>query len=168
MTGAEAKTSLADCRETALSLLDRQAYLSPALCQKLRQRGFAEPLVRQVVADLIAAGLLNDVETARSWLARKRESGTPLGEQRLRAALYRRGLSAATVADACGDGDLETRRSDELARAITAARGKLRALAREPDSRVRQTKLLRFLAGRGFSRELASLALQQLAQPGEP
>jgi SOS response regulatory protein OraA/RecX len=72
------------------------------------------------------------------------------------------------VADACGDGDLETRRSDELARAITAARGKLRALAREPDSRVRQTKLLRFLAGRGFSRELASLALQQLAQPGEP
>lgn len=161
MTEAAASNVQTACREAALAYLDRQAYLSPALRQKLRKRGFPEPAVRQVLAALTAAGLLNDVETARQWIDRKRESGTPVGEQRLRAALHRRGLSGDTVAQACDSADSDTGRANERQRALRAARGKLRALSRESDPQIRRTKVLRFLAGRGFSADVAMDAVRQ-------
>ena len=167
MTETADRDVLAACREAALVYLDRQAYLSPALREKLRKRGFAAPVVQQVLAALTAAGLLNDVETARQWIDRKRESGTPLGEQRLRAALYRRGLSGDTVAQACDSADSDTGRAEERQRARRAARSKLRTLSREPDPQVRRTKMLRFLAGRGFSADVAMDAVRRMDEPDD-
>jgi SOS response regulatory protein OraA/RecX len=167
MTAATNREALAACREAALAFLDRQAYLSPALRQKLLKRGFATAVVQQVLADLTAANLLNDVATARFWIDRKRESGTPVGEQRLRAALYRRGLSGDIVKQACDSADSDTGGAEERQRALRAAKSRVKALAREPDPQVRRTRMLRFLAGRGFSADVAMDTIRRMDTPDE-
>jgi regulatory protein len=103
------------CYDKALDLLARRAHFSAELEAKLSRRGFSSEQVAETLERLAAGRYLDDLETARGFVAERR-GRNGWGRARLEAELLRRGASAA-AADAALAG-LEEEDEWELARQV--------------------------------------------------
>ena len=142
--------------ERAMRLLSLRAHTSSELRQKLLRAGFPPEEVDRTVAECEKRHYLDDRLFAEDCTGLWLERGH--GVRSIRCKLRRKGIGTETAAAALDQ--LEEREPQAACRAIE---GRVPALLREKDPRKRRAKALRFLAGRGFSGNALSAAMQHLA-----
>lgn len=147
-------------KAAALNYVSANARTVEEVRRNLTAKGFAEPVVEDAVAGLVAAGLLDDDAYAAAY-ARSRFTASGHGPARIRQDLFRRGVARATI-DAALAGLAEDEDLD--ARARTDAEAKWRGLASEPDRRKRVRKTMEFLVRRGHGFDTARAAAEAAAR----
>ncbi len=141
--------------EQAVRLLGSRPHFRRELEQKLAARAYEGAEIAPALDRLAGAGYLDDLSTARSFIAQRLARG-PEGKLKLKAELERRGASSgaiATVLAEIPEDDLESARQ---AAAKWSRRGKSDPAA-----------LARHLASKGFSRRAIGLAVKELGGGGE-
>jgi regulatory protein len=145
-------------REAALSLLERTRRTRLDLRHRLREKGYADPVVDAVLGRLAEVGLIDDAEYARAWLA-GRWGRRMAGWRRLEADLRRRGIAAEDIASARAALEREQGAADEVTGARRAiAQAERRYAKLEP--RVRRQRLYALLARRGYDSDTIERALR--------
>ncbi|HYM82183.1 MAG TPA: regulatory protein RecX [Candidatus Limnocylindria bacterium] len=145
------------CREAALRLLERTRRTRSDLERRLAEKGFAAPIVGDVLDRLAGVGLVDDVEYARAYLS-GRWGRRPAGWRRLEQDLRRRGVCAEDVAQA----RLRLEAVQGAADEVTAARKVVAQAARRYAKlapRMRRQRLYALLARRGFDGDTIEAAL---------
>jgi len=132
----------AAARERCLRLLSVRARSTSELRERLARAGFERTVVDPVLIGLSEAGLVDDEEFARSWIAGRASAG--IGRRRLRAELARKGIERNVM-----ERLLAEQVDDE------AERGRLEILARKRLARAGMdaptlARVRRFLIGRGY------------------
>ena len=139
----------------AYRLLGHRARSRAELRRRLLQKEHEESVVDEAVARLVAEGLLDDAQFARSYVADKRAlSGW--GEQRIRRGLAELGVDAAS-ADAALGAATEASGDEELERALALLRGK--GAPRAPLEAARR-RAYQALLRRGFAGGVAYAAVR--------
>ena len=145
------------CYRKAIDLLARRSHFERELERKLAKRGYDEIEIAETVERLRGENLLDDARTARE-LIRSRLARGPIGRNKLRADLARRGVAKEIVTEA-----LEALTPDddrELARQAAERWLRSRRSGRSPERE--KAALARHLAGRGFSRRAVYSALEEM------
>lgn len=131
---------------------------------RLERWGGEAALAERVIAELVAAGVLDDGRAAeafcRAALARR-----PVGRAWLRARLEALGIGPEDAARAI-DAALEGASDAEAARGVAAAAA--RRLPGGLSDAARRRRVLGALARRGFDAEASERALEAVLGPGEP
>lgn len=157
-----AAEQLQSARVKALRYLAYRPRTAHEVRLKLRQQGFAEDVVAQVMEQLLTRGDLNDTAYAQAYLASRLDRRGD-GPQRLRHDLRRHGVQRELVEETIQRLDAE----DVLGAARTQARKRWPRLAGDADPARRRKKLLDFLRRRGFSYDTAQQVVKEL-EHGEP
>ncbi len=157
------------CRERALGLLDRRAHSLGELRDKLLARGFDDALVTLVTRDLQRCGLLDDRSFAAAFCEERLRGPRPTGPARLKADLLRRRVPPEIAEEAVRAAVDQPGSDTEFQSALAAGRRKWEALRGRPghDPRKDRDRVLRFLAGRGFSGAACRRVLDALQQGEE-
>ncbi len=138
--------------EAALVLLEVRARASREIETRLKQKGYEEPVIAQVIEKLRRLELLDDTLFAHQWVeARSRIGGSrPIGRRRLTTELFQKGVAKDEILEAVA----RVTDDDEMALAREAARKKVRHVPTDPDTlRAERQKLMGFLQRRGFGWE---------------
>lgn len=149
----------AAAREAALKLLERTRRTRADLARRLRDKGYDEPVVAEVLERLAGVGLIDDVEYARAFLAGRwgrRAAGWRVLEQDLR----KRGVPSEDIASARARFEQAQGPADEVRLARRVAEQAERRYARL-DPRIRRQRLYALLARRGFDGDTIAQALRQ-------
>jgi len=147
-------------REKCLRLLAIRARSAAELRDGMRGVGFGEGVMEAVLLGLERAGLVDDEEFARSWVASRQPSGRS-GRRKLRWELRSKGLSEDAIRRAVDEGiddEMEVRAAMEVVRRRLRGRR-----AAEQDT----ARLRRLLVGRGFEFETVSTVLGRMAEEEE-
>jgi len=144
VTQASSDKSLA--KEKALKLLELRPRSERELKQKLRQKGFTEKIIFEVVSDLKRVDLINDEKFAESW-ASSRLNNKPMGKFLLKQELFRKGIKKELIEDVIRK-SFEDEKEVELAAKLLEKR---KRLFQNLENRKIQKKLSDFLLRRGFS-----------------
>jgi regulatory protein len=136
----------------ALEALARKERTVAELGSWLRGRGVEYQQVEEVVDELVSTGVLDDARYARRYAEDKREL-RGWGSERIRAALFERGVGEEDVEEALGDGGGEG--EVELALGLLGDRG-----TDLEDPRERQ-RALGMLLRRGYDAEVAYEAIRR-------
>ncbi len=155
--GAPAPLDAAGARRVAIDLLARKAWTRRDLVQRLRRRGAAAELARDIVADLGARGYLDDESFAR-WWAQARARGRRVGSVRLQRELRAKGVAPELI-KAAVEAAFET--ASELDRAMEAGRRRLAGLVRIGRGRL-PSRLADYLLRRGYPASLVSRVVKAL------
>jgi regulatory protein len=144
------KLDLEAARGVALRFLGYSARTKAEIEQRLARDEFPQEIIAAMVAEMEAAGYVNDEDFARHWLE-DRADRKRYGKIRLMAELRRKGVDRDTATEALS----AIAESDEVRRAAAAAAAKwsaedLRNLDFESLHK-EKARIYRFLAGRGFS-----------------
>lgn len=150
-------------KAAALRYVGQRARTTDEVQRSLLQKGFAEPIVEDTVADLDRLGLLDDATYARQYAA-SRFNGPGYGPARIRQDLIRRGVARRHI-DAALDALAESEDLDAEAR--EQAEKKWRSLASEEDVRKRQKKTMDYLVRRGYGFDVARSVVEALADDAE-
>jgi regulatory protein len=127
-------------RLAAMTLLARRDFAGGELRHKLTQRGFADATVRAVLAEMAAAGQLNEARYVESQV--RAHVGRGQGPVRIRADLRRNGVPEALI-----EAGLDAVDWLQLARQVR--RAKFGGAA--PGDWAGKARQARFLQYRGFS-----------------
>ncbi len=139
---------LVQARRQALRWIRARDHSRQEMEQRLRAKGFPEPIVQQTLEWLLQERWLCDERIARR-LAERLEETEPSGRQRIEREFARRGLEPpATLA------------SDEESRAVRALQQRFGEPTPPPNART-LARWFRFLIQRGFEPEVAEHALRQ-------
>jgi len=123
---------------------------------KLRDKGFADAVVRQVIFDLIRLEYVNDREFARQWSqGRVRLRG--FGRRRIEQELKKKGIDRDIIRQTFGElfGD-----DSEFETAKQTVRKKLAAM-KSVDRETRRRRLAGFLERKGFPFEIIGRVLRE-------
>ena len=134
----------------AVQLLAARPHFRAELAAKLARRGYPEAEAEAALDRLAREGLLDDLKTARDFVAHRRESRGE-GRRRLAAELARRGAPAAAVDEALAD----LTPDDDLAAAQEAAAVWARRGGTDPRA------LARHLERKGFGRRAIVTVLNE-------
>ena len=132
--------------------------------RRLRRLGYSEPLVNQVVAQLIELGYLDDEAFARAWIE-SRDRARPRGELALRRELGQKGVDRQVADDVLST---RTEGSDgeiELTAALRLLDRRRSALERESDPVKRRHKAYALLARNGFDPDTCRSATTRWLYP---
>jgi regulatory protein len=126
---------------------------------KLREKEFDDEIVRQVIADLVRFGYVDDQEFARLW-AQSRVRLRGFGRRRIERELTNKGIDRGIIKQIFaelfdGDSEFET--------ATLTAQKKLTTL-RSVDRETRRRRLAGFLERKGFSFEIIGRVLRDTDQ----
>ncbi len=139
---------LVQAKRQALRWIRARDHSRQEMEQRLRAKGFPEPIVQQTLEWLLQERWLCDERVAQR-LAERLEETEPSGRQRIEREFARRGLEPpATLA------------SDEESRAVRALQQRFGEPTPPPDMRT-VARWFRFLIQRGFEPEVAEHALHQ-------
>lgn len=141
--------------ERALNFLSYRPRSEAEVRRNLRKKNVEPEAIETVVERLTRAGLLNDQEFARYWVANRLQFN-PRGVPALRQELRQKGVPASIIADALADFDEET-----AARKAAEARARRLAHLEEGDFRRR---LGAYLARRGFSYAVVGPLVEEMAE----
>ncbi len=144
-------------RAKCLALLSRRARSTAELRERLAQGGFSESVIRDVLAGLAEAGLLDDEEFARSWVASRKGAGG-FGRRKLLWELSRKGVNRSVI-ERVLDEELDDK--TELQQAAQLARKRLRAS--EPSGN-EMSRLRRYLLARGYGFDTVDSVLQTITR----
>ena len=137
------------CMDAALHLLKFRGRSEKEMADRLRTRKFEADVIAATVARLVELNLVNDEALAKSWIESGRRSGW--GEQRLKQALWKRGLPRTLTDRLLAEAPVEgaATESDRAREALE------RRLKRMPIEGVERGTLYRklggYLARQGFS-----------------
>jgi len=157
-----ARDAYLGARERALRLLAIRPRSADEIRVRLGQQRVPREIARAVIADLTAAGYLDDLAFARFWVTQRRAAHR-YGPRRLRWDLRRKGVSAAVADQALSEavgGDEEARGADERAAAALVQRALAADRRLPPDRRVR--RLAALLERRGFTAETIAHTLRTI------
>ena len=147
-------------KASALAGISNRARTSEEVRRSLGQKGFAETIIEDTVADLERLGLVDDAAYARAFV-RGRFEARGYGPARLRQDLQRKGIDRSTIDAAL---DELTEAEDLGAEARMQAEKKWRPLRSEDDLRKRKKKTMDFLVRRGFGFDTAREAVDRIAE----
>jgi regulatory protein len=147
-------------REAALRLLGYRARSRAEIERALKRKGYEEPVIATVVANLGRSELIDDAEFSRSWV--RARTSRPMGSQRIAAELRQKGVEPEVVDEALEAISPEA----ELEGALSIGRAKTERL-RGDDPVTARRKLLGVLRRRGFSWDVCSRALNILLPEGD-
>lgn len=134
-------------------LISRRDYSAHELAEKLSADGYPSGAVGRAVERAREVGLVDDARYAAAFVRSKALSGW--GRVKISRELARRGVSLEDLPEA-DDGLLDP--EGELERAREAAARRARS------GRADYPRLVRFLAGRGFSYDVATRVARELSQ----
>jgi regulatory protein len=121
--------------------------------RRLRDLGYPQPLVDQVIERFAEIGYLDDEAFSRAWVE-SRDRARPRGDTALRRELAQKGVARQIVDDILGERlDAAEDGDPNLAAATALLERKRAALAHEPDERKRRQKAYALLARSGFDPE---------------
>jgi len=129
----------------AFDLLARKAWSARELASRLKRRGASDEVAREVVAELVSRGYVDDVSFARFW-AESRARGRRVGSRRLRRELIQKGIPREVIAAAVAAAFEE---APEAERCLEAGRRRLPALLRSGRERA-VPPLSDYLVRRGY------------------
>lgn len=150
------ENSLEKCRENVLRFLDRRGHTRRELETKLYKRDYPAKDIRTVLNDFERTGLINDRQFATDYITFCIHSAKAIGPSKIRANLYKHGVDSELIEET-----LQAFTDDpeiEYNKAIAAAEGKMRRLKPAEDRYRKFGKIVRFLAGRGFSSTICTQA----------
>jgi regulatory protein len=156
----EAEDPMQAAREKCLRLLAARARSAAELRQRLRAGGFAEGVIEGVLADLAAAGLVDDAEFARAWVVSRQAAGG-MGRERLRWELRRKGVSKELIGRVLEEAVSEEM---ELGQALALAR---KRLTRAPQDAKSLARLRRLLLSRGFGFGTVEMVMRRVVSEEE-
>jgi regulatory protein len=136
----------------ALEALTRKERTVAELGSWLRGRGVEYGQVEEVVDQLVSSGVLDDARYARRYAEDKREL-RGWGSERIRAALFERGVADEDVEEALGDAGAEEE--------VELALGLLRDRGGELDDARERQRALGMLIRRGYDSEVAYEAIRR-------
>lgn len=139
--------------QQALKLLNYRPRSEEEIRKNLKEHGFPEPVIEATVERLRNSGLVDDIRFARSWVENRNEF-RPRSRRALAFELKRRGISGQALESALED-------TDDSEMAYQAAQKQARKLEGLEWADFR-TKMLAFLARRGFSYENAASAASRV------
>lgn len=151
---AEPEDAAAACEVAAVRLLARREHARAELAAKLRQRGYENAVIADVLSDLVARGLLSDERFAEQYVRYRYNRG--YGPLRIRAELRERGVD-----DHVSDQWLQDPELDWTAAADEARRKRFGAGA--ADDLAQRQRMQRFLNYRGFTGEQIRAVLDEPA-----
>lgn len=143
---------MAACYDQAVRLLARRGHFRRELMAKLVGRGHPETEVAAALDRLGREGYLDDLRTAREFIAQRLRRG-PEGRNRLLAELVRRGVEGETAERALAD---QLPEDDREAARAAAERWRERG-GGDPGA------LARHLARKGFSQRAILAAVREAA-----
>lgn len=146
-------------RERCLRLLAVRPRSAAELLGRLRNAGFSEETAGRVVSGLAEAGLVDDKEFARAWVAERLAAGA--GRQKLRWELRRKGIAADLISQ-----EVDQRVTDEVEAEQALALARRRLGDRRPEG-PELDRLRRLLLGRGFGFETVATVLRRLCPEQE-
>jgi len=165
--------------DRALRLLGRREHFTAELRRKLQRYTFDRDLVQRVLAECQHRGYLDD-ERAAGIVVQQLVARGGLGRARLRYELQRRGCRTALARQAIAEHAADLDERVEVERLLSGRRRQLASRARRlrakqassgkpaaGDFELRRqlgAAILSYLAGRGFSSEIARRAASGLAQ----
>jgi regulatory protein len=159
-TNSERRPLDADAaREKCLRLLSRRARSEAELRARLREVGCEEDVADQVLAGLTEAGLIDDEEFARAWVASRKTRGGS-GRRKLAWELGRKGVARELIERVL---EQETDEETERRQAAALAQRRIRGRAEATD----MARLRRYLLGRGYSFETVDSVLETMGQEEE-
>lgn len=141
-------------RSFALRLLGIRQRSCEELRRRLREKGFVAADVEGVVAELAAAGLLDDAQFARSLIESELRR-KPVGRRWLGAKLSRHLVPPAVADEALAD-LLPPERERALARSAAEQQLATRRRQHTAEHPPRVLPLARFLSARGFPSEVVA------------
>ena len=147
-------------RDRCLRLLGLRARSSEELRERLTRAGFANEVIEVVLSGLERAGLVNDEEFARSWVASRQASGES-GRRKLRWELRRKGICEDLIRRVV---DQEIDDETEMRQAMALAQRRLKGQPVEPKALPR---LRRLLLRRGFGFDAVDSVLQSIVGEAE-
>ncbi len=148
--------------EYAVQLLGLRACSTAELKKKLHAKEYSASEISQVIRECTRHGFLNDELYAENLAAAVYARGG--GRRKAIQKLRTKGIDSEIIKETLAEKE-DGKIMSELEAATGALARKASALAREPDPRKRREKALRFLAGRGFSAQVAYEALRTAGQP---
>jgi regulatory protein len=135
-------------------LLSYRARSEKELGERLREKGFLEPVIYDTLVKLKSQGFINDNSLAVS-LKKSAEDSRLLGTQGVKNFLRKRGIPEEIIREAFKGGD-----SDETERAKKLMEKKLKTIGKCTEQKIKE-KLWRHLAGKGYSFEAIKNAFKQ-------
>lgn len=143
-------------KEIALNLLSYRARSEKEISQKLKNKGYSQAIIEDVIADLRRVNLLEDYEFASGWI-KDRLKNRPRGVSLLRQELIRKGIEKEIIEKALEEfypENEEVRIASELIR-------KREKRYRELDRKIARKRMSDFLLRRGFSYEVVKEVLEE-------
>ncbi len=141
LAALEQREEVHRARERAVALLARRPRSANEIARQLRRHQHTDDIIRQVLDDLTAAGLLDDSAFAAYWVE-QRDTFRPRSRLALRQELSQKGLDREVVSEA-----LEGLDEIEAARRVARKQaGRWRALPEEEW----RAKMTRYLLRHGY------------------
>jgi len=141
------------CLDAAFRCLSYRPRSEFEVSSRLEKKGFDPKSIQNVLQNLQAQGLIDDLSFARYWKT-NRESFSPRGRPMLRSELRQKGVAADIIAAAIED-------VDEKTGAYRAAQKKAMRLP-APDYETFRRRLGTFLRRRGFTYQTAQQTVDRL------
>jgi regulatory protein len=131
-------------REAALNLLGFRSRSSRELETRLRQKGYEDDIIADVISGLERVDLVNDERFAGEWV-RSRMASRPMGKRALSWELRRKGISNETIGGALED----VGEQDEYDAALSLAESRA-AKGPDIDLKAERRRVAGLLQRRGF------------------
>jgi len=146
-------------KQKAFRYLGRRLHSSYELKIKLRQKGYKQELIEQVISELGDSNYLNDYEFA-SLYADENIRNKLWGKKKLEAELFKKGIDRNIISKIVGE---KCESGDELEQALELGRKKIKTLlSRGIETEKLKTKLISFLLTKGYDYENSKRAADVL------
>ncbi len=147
----------AKARNNAYALLRARLRSEAEMRQRLKMKGYKEPLVDAVIEDLRRLGYVDDAKFAKAWVESRMHSN-PAGDVVLRHELKARGVSDVLIDQALAE---KAGAYDEVEIAKSMA-GERFERFKSLDRRKASKRVYDFLLRRGFAYETVRRAVEDL------
>jgi regulatory protein len=152
-----ANESYQQAMNTAVRILANRDHSQYELQQKLKQRGFASPIIDEVMEKCERFGYIDDHRTARIYILQLKRKC--FGRRYVRQALKKKRLMGAAIEKILVK---NYPGEDEYVHAGRLLEKKVKTFAREADQKKRSDKIYRFLYSRGFNPSVIRNLVKQL------
>jgi regulatory protein len=139
--------------------LGRAPQTEHQIRDKLRKKFIPQDIIDATVERLLKAKYLNDYDYAENFIYSKRKY-EKLGTSAIRMKLSQKGVARDIIEELLAEVDEEDLRET----ALLLAEKKMRSLMREPDKQKRISKMVSFLAYRGYNAGIAYDIAKQVVE----
>jgi regulatory protein len=147
--------------QIAMNLISYRPRSTKEIVDKLTRKGFSKDITSRTVDQLRSLNLLNDASFARMYV-RDKLRGKPMGKAMIRNKLREKGIPSE-VGDQAIDEYVSDEQEQQAAKALAVRKLRLsRSKFASLDPMTRKRRLIEYLLGRGFSREIASSAVRRI------